>query len=88
MTNWKELRNQLNLTNEEEQMVRFEAELIDTIIKIREEKGLSQVQLAELCNMKQPTIARFESKTHSPQIDSVLKILVPLGYTLQIVPIK
>lgn len=29
----------------------------------------------------------MESSVHSPQIDSLLKILIPLGYTLQIVPI-
>lgn len=29
----------------------------------------------------------MESSVHSPQIDSLLKILTPLGYTLQIVPI-
>lgn len=32
--------------------------------------------------------ARIESPVHSPQIDSLLRVLTPLGYTLQIVPIK
>ena len=28
----------------------------------------------------------MEASVHSPQTDSLLKILTPLGYTLQIVP--
>lgn len=53
---------------------------------ICEEQGLSQAELAKKCNVKQPTIARMEKNAHSPQIDSLLRVLAPLGYTLQIVP--
>ena len=49
---------------------------------------LTQAQMAELCGVSQPTIARMERSTHSPQLDSLFKILVPLGYTLQIVALK
>ena len=63
-------------------------DLIRTLIHIREEKGLTQSQLTEMCNVKQPIIARMESSVHSPQIDSLLRILTPLGYTLQIVPME
>ena len=62
--------------------------MIRTLVAIREENGITQSQLAELCGVKQPTIARLEKSLHSPQLDSILKVLVPLGYTLQIVPIK
>ena len=58
------------------------------MVKVREEKGLTQKQLAELCDVKQPVIARMESAVHSPQINSLLKVLVPLGYTLEIVPLE
>lgn len=53
-----------------------------------EQQGLTQAKMAELCKMKQPMIARMEKAVHSPRLDSLLKVLVPLGYTLQIVPIK
>lgn len=52
------------------------------------ERGLTQAELAELCKVKQPAIARLETGGHSPRIDSLLKVLGPLGYTLQIVPMK
>lgn len=86
MTTWKELKNDLELSQENLNAIELEKDLIRTMIQIREEKGLTQSQLAQMCNVKQPVIARMESSVHSPQIDSLLKILTPLGYTLQIVP--
>lgn len=88
MVTWKNLRNELTITEEDEQMIALEKELIMTLVKIREEKELTQAQMAELCGVSQPTIARMERSTHSPQLDSLFKILVPLGYTLQIVALK
>lgn len=85
---WEELRESLNITDEEEQVIELEKELLRTLVKVREEKGYTQKQLAELCDVKQPVIARMESAVHSPQINSLLKILVPLGYTLEIVPLE
>ena len=87
MTTWKELKNDLSIDKENQNAIALEKDLIRTLVAIREEKGLTQTQLAEICNVKQPVIARMESSVHSPQIDSLLKILTPLGYTLQIVPI-
>lgn len=87
MTTWKQLRQEFELSQEDERLIQLEKELIKTMVRIREEKGLTQAGLAEMCNVKQPTIARMESQTHSPQVDSLLRILIPLGYTLQIVPI-
>lgn len=84
---WKELRSELNLSEEEESRIALEKELIRTMAKIREDKGMTQAELAELCHVKQPVIARMEAGTHSPQVDSLLKVLVPLGYTLQVVPL-
>lgn len=87
MTTWKELKNNLSIGPEDKNAIELEKDLIRTMVAIREEKGLTQSQLAEMCNVKQPVIARMESSVHSPQLDSLLKILTPLGYTLQIVPI-
>ena len=88
MATWKEVRNELNLTEEDENIIELEKELIRAMVKIREEEGLSQAQLAEKCHVKQPVIARMEKAVHSPQVDSLLKILTPLGYKLQIVPME
>ncbi len=88
MTTWKELKNNLMLSKEDINAIELEKDLIRTMVHIREEKGLTQSQLAEMCHVKQPVIARMESSAHSPRIDTLLRILTPLGYTLQIVPLE
>ena len=88
MKTWEELRKELNFSSEEEALIQLEKDLISAIITIRDERGLSQAELAKLCGMKQPAIARLERGTHSPQLDSLLRILSPLGYTLKIVPLE
>jgi len=39
-----------------------------------------------MSGLKQPAIARLESMKSTPQIDTLFKILHPLGYTLTITP--
>lgn len=60
--------------------------LIGAMIKTRQEKGWSQKKLEELSGVKQPIISRMEKGTTSPRIDTILRILVPLGKTLAVVP--
>jgi len=50
----------------------------------RSEKGISQKKLEEMSGVKQPIIARMERGYTSPQLDTVLKVLAPLGKTLYI----
>jgi DNA-binding XRE family transcriptional regulator len=76
------------LTPEEIRESNLRVALIGEIIKARQEKGLSQRQLGELSGVKQPIIARMEKGTTSPQLDTILKILAPLGKTLAIVPLE
>lgn len=73
---------------EEREQINFEVSLIGKMIEAREAKGLSQRELAELSGVKQPAIARMESMKSTPQIDTLIKVLIPLGYTLEIVPLK
>lgn len=72
----------------EREIIDFESTLIGMMIESRNKKGLSQRELADICGIKQPAIARLESMKVTPQIDTVFKILGSLGYTLSIVPIK
>ena len=88
MTTWKEYRKELNISAEEESIIELEKELLRTLVQIREEQGLSQEEQEKKCNVKQPVIARMEKAVHSPQVDSLLRLLVPLGYKLQIVPMN
>ena len=82
------MADESRVTPEERRKIDFEVELIGKMIEAREKKGYSQRELAELSGVKQPAIARMESLKSTPQIDTLLKILSPLGYTLSITPIK
>ena len=75
------------LTPEEIAESNLRVALIGELIKARQEKGLSQKKLEELSGVKQPVIARMEKGITSPQLDTILKILAPLGKTLAIVPL-
>ena len=54
----------------------------------RKEKGFSQEKLCSLIDMKQTSLARLERGGVSPGIDTLLKILYPLGYTIEVKKIK
>lgn len=60
-----------------------EYELIEMISILRNEKKLSQRALCELIDIQQPSLVRIEKGRISPGIDTVLKILYPLGYTIK-----
>lgn len=82
------MNDEARVTLAEKEKINFEIELIGKMIEAREEKGLSQRQLAEICGVRQPAIARLESMKTTPQIDTLFKILNPLGYTISIVPLN
>ena len=66
----------------------FEVELIGKLIEARENKGLTQAELAQATGVNQSAIARLESMKVTPQIDTLFKILTPMGYKLTIVPLE
>lgn len=63
-------------------------QLIDELVRARNEQGISQKKLEELSGVKQPVIARMETGKTSPQVSTLIKILKPLGKTLAVVPIE
>ena len=69
-------------------IVHAQYELIWEIIKIRKSLNLTQEELAKICGLRYQDIARLESFKTNPQIDTILKVLLPLGKTLASVPIK
>ena len=83
---WEELQKEL-FTPEEIAASNLRVALIGELIKARQERGISQKKLEELSGVKQPIIARMEKGTTNPQIDTILKVLTPLGKTLAIVPL-
>ena len=76
------------LTADEIAESNLRAALIGELIKARQEKGISQKKLEELSGVKQPIIARMEKGITSPQVNTLLKVLAPLGKTLAVVPLE
>lgn len=85
--NWDELEKEI-FTTEEIAESRLRVALISELIKARQEQGISQKKLEELSGVKQPIISRMEKGSTSPQLETFLKVLAPLGKTLAIVPIE
>lgn len=88
-TTFDDLWNDKEFVSEEERAkIEFEVSLIGRLIEARESKGITQHELAQMTGVKQSAIARLESMKATPQIDTLFKILKPLGYTIAIVPDK
>ena len=75
-----------NVSPAERAKIDFELALIGKLIEAREASGLTQAQLAEAAGVKQSAVARLESLKATPQIDTLFKVLTPMGYKLAIVP--
>lgn len=86
-TNFNELWNDETFIGEEQKArIDFEVALIGKLIEVREARGLSQKQLADMCGLKQSAIARLEKMGATPKINTLIRVLQPLGYKLDIVP--
>ena len=82
------MNDETRVSPADRERINFEVTLIGKMIEAREEKGLSQRALAEISGVKQPAIARLENLKATPQIDTLFKVLHPLGYTIEIVPLN
>ena len=85
---WDDEFDKDHFTPEEIAESNMRVELITALIQARQEQGISQRQLEEMSGVKQPQIARMERGDANPQLDTLLKVLAPLGKTLAIVPLK
>jgi len=65
---------------------RTEYNALGNLIKLRKEKGLSQVELAGLSGNKQQVISRIENRENSPTLKTLCSILDVLGYDIIFVP--
>lgn len=85
-TTFDDLWKSSKLTQAEKDEIQLKIDLVGKLVEARERKGISQKRLAEMSGLRQPSIARLERMQTTPQIDTLFKVLKPLGYTLAIVP--
>ncbi len=58
------------------------ASIVGAVIQQRNELGITQRDLAVLCNIPQSSVARIESFRTIPNLDTLIKIMRPLGLKL------
>ena len=88
-TNFDEMFNDNDYVSEEDrEIINLEVKLIGKMIEAREKQGLTQRDLAKISGVKQPAIAIIESLRSTPQLDTLLKVLIPLGYSLEIISLQ
>ena len=85
--NWNEYKEHVKLTDPVGKEILEEAEaeaaIISSMIKQRSALGMSQRELARLCDIPQSSVARIESSKTTPRLDTILKIYRQLGLTLR-----
>lgn len=78
----------MNKITEEQKLIDLEYNLISDFIKLRNELGLTQKEMGEASNTIREIIAVIETRKKHPQINTLIKILEPFGYTLSITKIQ
>lgn len=64
------------------------AKIVSSLIEKRTELGFSQRELADICGIPQSSLARIETFKTTPKLDTILKIMQPLGLKLTVTNIR
>ena len=85
---WDEYKEYVKSSDKETKKIieeaEAEAQIIGALIQQRAALGLSQRDLASLCNIPQSSVARLESNKITPRLDTILKLLNEMGLTLSV----
>jgi len=60
--------------------------IISAMIEQRNALGLTQRELASMCGLPQSSVARIEGLKTTPNLNTLIKIMRPLGLTLTVRP--
>lgn len=90
MKTWNDYKEHVKEADPESRKTMEEVEalssIVSTIIRQRNAMGISQRELAAMCGIPQSSVARIESFKTTPNLETVLKIMQPLGLTLTVQP--
>jgi DNA-binding XRE family transcriptional regulator len=76
------------ITQEEIDASNARVAIMCELIDARNENKISQRRLEELTGIRQATISDMEAGKTSPSIDTLLRVLAPLGKTLVVAPVE
>ncbi len=87
---WDDYKKEVKEKDIEAKKILDEAEakskIITAMINRRKELGLSQRDLANLCEIPQSSVARIEANQTVPKLDTLLKIFARLDLVFTVVP--
>jgi ribosome-binding protein aMBF1 (putative translation factor) len=85
MKEWSSVRENIqSLSKSENDQLDFAVELVSQIIERRLKLGLTQSELAQKTGIKQSAIARLENLGVIPRLDTMFKLIRPLGLKLNL----
>lgn len=61
-----------------------EYDIINAMIKVRKERGLTQKQLSELTGISQADISRIENGTRNPSLEMIKRLAIGMGMRLKL----
>ena len=73
-----------SLTKQDIEEMEELASIISAIIERRKELGISQRDLADKCGIPHSSVARIEACVVKPNVETIIKIMKPLGLTLSV----
>lgn len=88
---WEEVRAEMHveMAADPELQAAYDAlgpryEFISAVLGARKARGWTQADLAKACSTSQPAIARLESGSQDPKLDTMVKVCNVLGIPLMI----
>lgn len=89
MSNWNDLKKNISsLSQDDWDEIDLKVKIVGEVLEARKKAGITQAEMENLTGIKQTFIARFENNHMDPQLTTVLKLLRPLGLTLDVVPLQ
>lgn len=87
--NYKEYVKSLDEVSKQEiEELEMHANIVSEIIAKRNLLGLSQRELSAICGIPQSSLARIETFKITPKMDTILKIMRPLGLGLTVITLR
>ena len=84
---WDDLEKEI-YTDEELAGSDLRVQIISEIVQARKNAGKTQQTLEEATGIPQSVISRLEQGNVNPSINTIIKILLPLGKTIKVVDLK
>lgn len=85
---WQDVKDSMtSLSEKEKREIDLMTDIITKVIERRQELGISQRELEKITGIRQEAICRIENMRNMPQLDTLIKLMEPLGLKLSVVKV-